>query len=225
MVNRHYRFGRIGLLAAFIFQPTIFFSIPRPSGYNGISGQHAVFIVIFLDNNGFVVEGMVAMQTLKLARSNRGTLVADLGDMTQDEWESALAEKMGVAHPLLSKSLLRQYLGALGLSRASPLEEVNAALQALTANQPKDLPELLLITQMLATNKAAMDLVSNAHNLSYPDTKNAYLGLATRLLRLSTQQLEALARYRRNGKQEIRIEKVIMDGNSQAVFGIAQGGR
>lgn len=167
---------------------------------------------------------MVTTDILKLARSERGSLVADLASaqMTQDQWEDALAECMGVSYPLLSKALLRQYIAALGLDRTSSLDDVNAALQALITAEPQDLPELLLIAQMLATNRAALDLMASANKTSFSETKRAYLGLATRLLRLSTQQVEALARYRRKGKQEIRIEKVIMDGQSQAVFGLTQ---
>jgi hypothetical protein len=163
-------------------------------------------------------------QSLKLARSERGSLVADLASaqMTQDEWEDALAERMGVSYPLLSKTLLRQYISALGLDRTSSLDEVNAALQALIAAEPQDLPEMLLIGQMLATNRTALDLMASANKTSFPETQKTYLGLAIRLLRLSAQQVDALGRYRRKGKQEIRIEKVIIDGQSQAIFGLNQ---
>lgn len=169
---------------------------------------------------------MVTTDRLKLTRSQRGSLVADLASaqMTQDQWEHALTERMGVSCPLLSKTLLRQYIAALGLDRTSSLDEVNIALQALIAAEPKDLPELLLISQMLATNRTALDLMASVNKTSFSEAKRTYLGLATRLLRLSTQQIETLARYRRKGKQEIRIEKVIMDGQSQAVFGLNQEG-
>ncbi len=162
--------------------------------------------------------------SLSLIRSERGALVAHTDpEQTLAEWEDAFAKQLNVSSPEVAKSALRQYLAAMGLGRSSPINEVNAALHTLQELQPRDILELNLMVQMLTASQQSLKLLGEAAMSTFPETKDLYLGLSARLMRLFSKQLTALGKYR-NQAQTIRIERVSLDGNSQAVFGLTPSG-
>jgi len=160
--------------------------------------------------------------SLKLTRSERGTLVADIDEQqTLAEWEALFAARLNISSPELAKSLFKQFVSALGLSRNSSLDEVNAALHMLLELKPRDVLEVQLMMQMLSASRQSLDLLGESKKATFPEVRDLYLGLSARLMRLYTKQIEALSKYRR-APQVIRIEKVSLE-NSQAVFGYSQG--
>lgn len=162
-------------------------------------------------------------EPLRLTRSERGTLVADISDdQSLANWEKQLAQRLGIDSPHLAKSLLRQFIAASGLSRGSSLDEVNAALHLLVELKPQDMLELQLMIQMLSASRQSLELMGDGSKATVPEVRDLYLALSARLMRLYSKQLEALAKYRRKA-QVIRIEKVTLE-NSQAVFGLTHGG-
>lgn len=162
---------------------------------------------------------------ISLVRSAQtGGLVADLdGEMTQRDWEDRLVVQLNLRSPLMAKSLLREMSKAFGLSRKSPVNEINAALHALMMLEPKDLLELQLMVQMLCVSRQSLEIMGLAATSTITETRELYLNLTARLMRLYTKQLESLGKYRQK-PQIIRIEKVSMEGNSQAVFGSTGSG-
>jgi hypothetical protein len=98
-------------------------------------------------------------------------------------------------------------------------KELNAALAALDGMRPRDEAEAMLATQMIATNRAAMDMLARARGAEYLPTMQECGNLAVRLLRTYTAQIEALAKLRRGGEQRVRIEHVHVHGGAQAIVG------
>ncbi len=165
-------------------------------------------------------------QPISLVRSeDTGGLVADISNdvLSLDQWEGLLTRQLNLNSPQLAKSLLRDTINACGLSRQSPVEDINATLHALLMLQPKDILELQLMAQMLSVSRQSFELMGLAAGSLSIENRELYLGFSTRLMRLYTRQLETLGKYRHK-PQVIRIEKVTMDGNSQAVFGTAGSG-
>lgn len=98
-----------------------------------------------------------------------------------------------------------------------------AVLETLEALQPKDVFEFMLCIQMVAMHREGMHLL---HKLAQADGKflDRYANASTKLLRLYSEKLEALTRYRRRGEQHVRVEHVHVHEGAKAVIGNVQAG-
>ncbi len=79
--------------------------------------------------------------------------------------------------------------------------------------------EGLLHLQLFALHSQSMELLGEAQNSVLVETKEKYLSLANRLTRTFTSALDALGKFKRQGKQEIRVEKILITEGSQAMIG------
>ena len=92
--------------------------------------------------------------------------------------------------------------------------EMNAALAVLDGIKPENEVEAMLVTQMIATNDAAMKCLAQIGHGMGTET---FGGLGVKLLRTYTAQVEALAKLRRKGEQTVKVVHVYPGG--QAVVG------
>jgi len=92
--------------------------------------------------------------------------------------------------------------------------EVNSALAVLDGMKPENEVEAMLLTQMIATNAAAMNCLAQIKSAA---TAEAFGNLSVKLLRTFTGQAEALAKLRRGGQQTVKVVHVYPGG--QAVVG------
>lgn len=79
--------------------------------------------------------------------------------------------------------------------------------------------EGLLHMQLFALHMQSIDLLAEAQSSVLLETKEKYLGLANRLTRTFTMALDALGKYKRQGTQVIKVEKIQISDGSQAVIG------
>jgi hypothetical protein len=77
----------------------------------------------------------------------------------------------------------------------------------------------MLATQMIATNRAAMDMLARARETEHLPTMQECGNLTVKLLRTYTAQIEALAKLRRGGEQTVRVEHVHVHEGAQAIVG------
>src|SRR5262249_3192982 len=123
----------------------------------------------------------------------------------------------------------------LDSSPASPDQvALNAALAVIDGVRPKDEIEAMLAAHMAVTNIVLLELVARTrgavagHRYEGNGIKRLdVLGnLTTKFMRTYTMQVEALARKRRKGQQNIRVKHVHVYPGGQAVVGnIHRGGR
>src|SRR6266576_4665660 len=102
----------------------------------------------------------------------------------------------------------------------------NLVLALLHRIGPRDELEAMLASQMITAHVAAMDASRRAlHVEQSASGRAAYLSLAAKLMRLFTEQMDALSRHR--GKvttQKIVIERVLFAPGAQAVVGAVASG-
>ena len=111
----------------------------------------------------------------------------------------------------------------------------NAALAVIAGVQPKDEIEAMLAAHMALTNIALLELVARTRRAiaGHPYEGNGIkrldvLGnLTNKFMRTFTMQVEALARKRRKGEQNIRVKHVHVYAGGRAIVGNVshRGGR
>jgi len=105
---------------------------------------------------------------------------------------------------------------------------INDYLAMMSDLSPTDGFEGMLITQMVATFKQAMNYLQRANsknNIGNSDIQDALLNRSVKLMRLYNQQLEALDKHRRKGSQKMTVEHVHVHEGGQAIVGeFHQGG-
>ena len=119
-------------------------------------------------------------------------------------------------------SFLNRHLVELSRERieAGDLEIPNGALALLNELKPRDAAETMLCTQMIGAQILAMQCMRTA---AFPATtaksREASLRHAERMMRIFTQQLDALNKHRGKGQQKVTVEHVTVNEGGQAVVG------
>lgn len=113
-----------------------------------------------------------------------------------------------------------------GRGQAIPSEgDLNAAVAAVAGIAPQNETEAMLATQMVGTHEVAMDMLSRAKLATDPGQIERYGTLATKLLRTYTAQIEALAKIRRGGEQNVTVKHVHVYEGGQAIVGNVTTGK
>lgn len=96
----------------------------------------------------------------------------------------------------------------------------NAALALVNALEPRDAAESMLISEMVGTHVLAMECLrrSNIEGQTF-EGRDVNLRHAERLMRIYTQQLDALNKHRGKGQQKVTVEHVTVNEGGQAVVG------
>jgi hypothetical protein len=79
--------------------------------------------------------------------------------------------------------------------------------------------EGLLHIQLFALHMQSLELLGEAQDTMLIESKEKYLSLANRLTRTFTMALDALGKFKREGKQSIRVERILITEGSQALIG------
>jgi len=91
--------------------------------------------------------------------------------------------------------------------------------------EPNDAIESMITAQMIAVHIASMHMSSQCMtNNQTAEGMKLFTNLMTKLMRTSTNQVEALQRYRGKGKQVIQVQHVQVNDGGQAIVGNVQGG-
>jgi hypothetical protein len=87
---------------------------------------------------------------------------------------------------------------------------------------PQNAIEAMLATQMIAANDAALFFLNRATlNNQHPEAIDANVHRATRLMRLFTEQLEAMQKLKgKTGQQKVTVEHVHVNNGGQAIIGV-----
>jgi hypothetical protein len=116
-----------------------------------------------------------------------------------------------------------------GFSPGSPDEDAfNAALAVIDGVRPKDEIEAMLAAHMAVTNLVLLELVARTRDAiaGHPyqgdgiKRLDVLSNLTNKFMRTYTLQIEALARKRRKGEQNVTVKHVHVHAGAQAVVGV-----
>ncbi|MEO5375645.1 MAG: hypothetical protein H7840_15475 [Alphaproteobacteria bacterium] len=129
-------------------------------------------------------------------------------------WVAQLLRTMGVDDAHLALNL---YLQSKRSAQSRELD-VNASLAAVDAIGPRDSIEAMLAVQMVATHNAAMTLLSRvAVQQPTIQVADSVVNRAGKLMRVFTEQVNTLTRYRTSGKQQVTVTHVNVTADRAAV--------
>jgi hypothetical protein len=144
---------------------------------------------------------------------------------SSETWRARFLTAFGTVDEGIAEALLQQLANALCPGKPIDIPSVNLALALLHRIGPRDEIEAMLACQMIVAHVAAMDASRRALNVEQtPGGRQAYLGLARKLMMLYTAQMDALNRHRGKATvQKIVIEKVHVAPGGQAIVGAIAG--
>ncbi|MFZ5667462.1 MAG: hypothetical protein ACOY7L_19785 [Pseudomonadota bacterium] len=118
-------------------------------------------------------------------------------------------------------SELLRYLESIGAANDG---RYNAALSFIDSMEPRNQMEALLLVEMYCTHDASLRALRMLGTAEWVPQAQTYGNLATKLLRASQGQMEALARMRRGGEQTIRHVHVDNRGGQAVIADTIQTG-
>lgn len=162
-----------------------------------------------------VVEGQERVMLNIRSTGARSSTREPINGMTDATLSIRLCDAFGTNSPEFVDAMmvnLLTYFDAPTDRKAT--REINAALAVLDGMKPENEVEAMLLSQMVATNDAAMKCLSQINSVA---SAEAFGNLSVKLMRTFTGQAEALAKLRRKGEQTVRVVHVHPGG--QAVVG------
>lgn len=96
----------------------------------------------------------------------------------------------------------------------------NETMALMAELNPGDGIEGILVSQMVSVHRMAMECVAQANdNIRHEGIRDVLVNRSIKLMRLFTQQVEALDKHRRGGAQRMTIEHIHVHPGAQAVVG------
>ena len=138
--------------------------------------------------------------------------------------EKLLAQATGVKDPNLAGHIIEQVCRIKAVwpfSSATEAVQVRAAAEMMLEIRPESLMEALLATQTIGVHHAALScLLRTALPVKSVEDVDVYARVATRLMRLSMEQVEAMAKLKgKTGRQKVTVEQVHVHEGGQAIVG------
>jgi hypothetical protein len=131
----------------------------------------------------------------------------------------ALMNALGTTSTEFMDGLLQQITNAASQGREPSETGINFVLSAVNGIGPRDEVEAMLASQMAAVHTATMAFARRlAHVENIPQQESAERAF-NKLARTFTTQVEALKKYRSDGQQTVRVERVTVEAGGQAIVG------
>jgi hypothetical protein len=132
---------------------------------------------------------------------------------------------LGLPDTIPAATAIEQLLGGLISAVPENQEKINFYLAFMVAQNPKSLHEAQLIIHLLATHKLCTRMLKKAEKETWPEGIDRYTNIAMKLSRGYKQGIEALAKFRRDGRQSFYVEHVnILQKDPQTVIGNVERG-
>ncbi|MBM1169915.1 hypothetical protein [Microvirga arabica] len=96
---------------------------------------------------------------------------------------------------------------------------VNAMLATVAGAQPQNEMEGVLAVQIAASHQLAMTLLARVGHAEHIPVLESNGNMALKLLKISREHAEALAKLQRGGNQTVRVEHVHVHSGGQAIVG------
>jgi hypothetical protein len=143
-------------------------------------------------------------------------------------WMTHLKGTVGSNSSDFALGSLQSLTALLGaeMSPADKAAAVNSMLAVVSGAAPQNEVEGMLAVQMAASHQLAMTLMARVGRAEHIPMVESNGNMALKLMRISREHAEALAKLRRGGNQTVRVEHVHVHSGGQAIVGnVAHPGR
>ena len=130
-----------------------------------------------------------------------------------------LMNALGTASLPFMNGLLGQITNVASQGSEPDEASINFMLSVVDGIEPRDEIEAMLASQMAAVHLATMTFARRLAHVQNIPQQDAAERAFNKLARTFTTQVEALKRYRSDGKQTVRVERVTVEAGGQAVVG------
>ncbi|MFE1603304.1 hypothetical protein [Methylobacterium sp. ID0610] len=130
-----------------------------------------------------------------------------------------LMNAMGTASTDFMHGLLTQLSNAASQGREPDEAGINFMLSVVNGIGPRDEVEAMLASQMAAVHMATMTFARRLTHVETLPQQDSAERAFNKLARTFTTQVEALKRYRSDGHQTVRVERVTVEAGGQAIVG------
>lgn len=141
-----------------------------------------------------------------------------------EEFQEEFCRQIGLPETIPATTAVDQIIGDLIERSPENSEKINWYLAFIVAQRPKSLLEAQLLAQLLASHQLCTRMLKRASKENWPEGIDKFTNIAIKLSRAYRQGLETLAKYRRDGKQTIFIERVNVEKDAHALFGTVERG-
>jgi len=132
----------------------------------------------------------------------------------------ALQSVMGIKDAdLASDILLSSGLSMASSSGQSAATKNNVLVQSLNDFQPKDVIEARLIAQATTVFSHSMKCLALVEANDHLPSKESYMNMAVKLMRIHNETIEVLGRYHRGGEQKVVVQHIYVNDTAKAVIG------
>lgn len=137
-------------------------------------------------------------------------------DMQNNVLLSTLHAATGSTHPDYANLILSQTISAYD-GFPDDTKNANTVLGALLEMAPQDSYEGMLISRLVALHSQYMRFMNIVNTSTYTDTIDLNINRATKLMRVYSETLETLNKYRRKGEQRVIVQHVNVNNGGQAI--------
>ncbi len=164
-------------------------------------------------------------ESMPIKKDDGGSTLSGINDNNKAQ-QGFLISGNTDARVFLMDQLAMSFIGSDPVDEKECEEIMKKAVSLLVGINPQDQVETMLAVQMLATHNLSMTLIREAHQSKNGIRAEMYTHLASKITRIFTSQVEALAKYQNKGRQRIVVEHVTVNQGGQAIVGseITQGG-
>jgi hypothetical protein len=131
---------------------------------------------------------------------------------------SVMCAAFGTASHEYFLKQLNQTLKAQFVNEKNGTSVANATVEALIAMKPNDIVEGQLCSRLVTLTDQSNEYMRRA---TFPDqpleAREKYINLATKLMRVYNETLEALNKHRRKGEQRVVVQHVTVNDGGRAV--------
>jgi hypothetical protein len=160
----------------------------------------------------------VAPQEVALARDPDGVLGCPHSDL--QGWTAHLAMTVGSISPHFTEELINQVAAICGSKEPQERDKhMHRALAFIGSQRPSNEVEAMLLAQIWATHRSAMQQHRRANSADLLQQFEAYAAVAVKMSRLFAEQVQTLAKLRNQGKQQVEVRHVYIDARTQTVTG------
>jgi hypothetical protein len=125
----------------------------------------------------------------------------------------------GSTDPDFLNGLLSQLCNASTKGKTVDEYDLNFMLSMVKGVEPRDQVEAMLASQMAATHNATMTFARRLAHVETIEQQDSAERAYNKLARTFAMQVEALKRYRSQGEQVVRVERVTVHEGGQAIVG------
>lgn len=146
----------------------------------------------------------------------KGSIITADPGFDPEIFQEQFCEMIGLPDTIPVAKAIEQVIG--DWCPVSP-EQTNFILAQVASHNPGSLLEAQLLVQMLISHRLCMRMLKKANKESWPESIDKYANIANKLSRSYKNGMESLAKYRRDGKQYLYIERINIENDGQTVIG------